>query len=50
MSLSEKSKGALLGMLTKEIAKPLIKRLGDRMAKSKRPFIRATVAFFRGKP
>lgn len=42
-------KGAVADKLISTVAKPLLKRLGDRMEKSKRTFIRNAALFFRGK-
>lgn len=45
----QQAKGAVAEKLISTVAKPLIKALGDRMEKSKRPFIRNVCLFFRGK-
>lgn len=43
----QKVKAVLADRLISAVAKPLIKKLGDRMETSKRPFIRRVVRFFR---
>lgn len=46
----QKVKGFVVDQAVSTVAKPLIHRIGDAMAKSKRPFIRNVVRFFRGEP